>query len=103
MRFASLTPGILLPCEDQLTMRATAAPENTSPPVVVNGSLFLYVCVAAYDPRSGSGAVIREDTSERLTFERFFADRSFTPLTPGECVWCELSPCGGVVNLTRLH
>lgn len=68
-----------------------------------DGHSYLNVRIESYSTRTGDGAVVREDTRERIRFRSFFADRGFTPLTPGERVWCELSPNGDVVNLTRLH
>jgi hypothetical protein len=74
-----------------------------APFVAADGSMFLWARVAEYNPRTGEGAVIREDTGARLDLRYFFADQKLSPLTPGEQVHCELSPGGEVINLIRMH
>lgn len=46
-------------------------PANDPTPAVVGRSTFTYVRIAAYNARSGAGAVVREDTGERLDFYGF--------------------------------
>lgn len=64
---------------------------------------FVRVRVVGYDPRTGSGAVEREDDGQRLTFFAFFAERGFAPMQPGEVMHAEVSAAGAVTNLIRMH
>lgn len=71
--------------------------------VAADGSLFLWARVVEFNPRTGEGAIVREDTGARLELKNFFADQNLAALRPGEQVHCELSPGGEVVNVLRLH
>jgi len=78
-------------------------PANDPKPAAVGHSVFVDVRVAAYNARSGAGAVVREDTGERLDFYGFHSDLCNNTLTPGERVWGEIDFYGDVVNLIRLN